>query len=116
MYLYMFAESPMNFTPGFGFDPLKLYAKHDAKMKRALLTKEMDDGRLVLLAVAYFASAEKFADSAIINSVCVYVCVYLCVCVCVEKQPQLGTLSSPNSPFALTKALVCLVESILLLN
>ncbi len=32
------AENPMNFTPGaIGFDPLKLYAKHDAKGQRALL-------------------------------------------------------------------------------
>jgi hypothetical protein len=85
------AENPMNFTPGaIGFDPLKLYGKHDAKGQRALLTKEMNNGRLAMLAVAYFAAAEKFSDSAIINSVCVCVCVcvlcvlcvFVCVCVC----------------------------------
>ncbi len=74
------AENPMNFTPGaIGFDPLKLYAKQDAKGQRALLTKEINNGRLAMLAVAYFALAEKFADSAIINSVCVCVCVCVCV-------------------------------------
>ena len=77
----------MNFTPGaIGFDPLKLYAKHDAKGQRALLTKEINNGRLAMLAVAYFALAEKFADSAIINSVCLCVCV--CVCVCVVPFPK----------------------------
>jgi hypothetical protein len=65
----------MNLTPGaIGFDPLKLNIKHDAKGQRALLTKEMNNGRLAVLAVAYFAFAE-FADSATINSECVSRCV-----------------------------------------
>lgn len=68
--LLTISENPMNFTPGaIGFDPLELYKKEDAKGQAALQLKEVNNGRLAMLAVAYFAVSEKFGDSAIINSI-----------------------------------------------
>ncbi len=54
-----------------------MLAIHHAKGQRALLTKEMDNGRLAMLAVAYFASAEKLATLlSSTRCVCVCVCAY----------------------------------------
>ena len=64
------SENPMNFTPGaVGFDPLGMYAEADAKGQRELQLKEINNGRLAMMAVAWFAVAEKFGDSAVINSI-----------------------------------------------
>jgi hypothetical protein len=58
----------MNFTPGaLGFDPLGFYAQETAKGKLELETKEINNGRLAMLAIAFFAGAEFAYNSAIVD-------------------------------------------------
>ena len=53
------SSSPMNFKPGaLGFDPLGFYAQESAKGKLELETKELNNGRLAMIAIAFFAFAE----------------------------------------------------------
>ena len=41
-----------------GFDPLKLYVNKDPKTKRDLELKELNNGRLAMLAITYYALSE----------------------------------------------------------
>lgn len=62
------SEQPLNFTPGaLGFDPLKFLAASDEEEKRALELKELNNGRLAMLAIAAFAAKEYAFDAAIVK-------------------------------------------------
>ena len=58
----------MNFTPGaLGFDPLGFYSQESAKGKLELETKEINNGRLAMIAIAFFAAAEFAGNTAIVD-------------------------------------------------
>ena len=50
-----------------GFDPLKLYINKDPITKRNLELKELNNGRLAMLAITYYALSEFINNNAIIN-------------------------------------------------
>ena len=50
-----------------GFDPLKLYINKDPITKRDLELKELNNGRLAMLAITYYALSEFINNDAIIN-------------------------------------------------
>jgi hypothetical protein len=61
-------ENPMSFTPGdLGFDPLGFSKQADERERAELALKEVNNGRLAMLAIAAFAAKEKLVDSAIVN-------------------------------------------------
>ncbi len=51
-----------------GFDPLKLYVNKDPYTKRQLELKELNNGRLAMIAITYYAFNEFISNSAIINN------------------------------------------------
>jgi len=58
----------MDFEPGaLGFDPLGFYAQESPKGKLELQTKEINNGRLAMLAIAFFAGAEYLGNTAIVD-------------------------------------------------
>ena len=58
----------MTFTPGaVGFDPLGFYEQESAKGKLELELKEINNGRLAMIAIAFFAAAEFFGNTAIVD-------------------------------------------------
>jgi hypothetical protein len=58
----------MNFTPGdYKFDPLNFYKVADEPERRALQLKEINNGRLAMIAIAVFAAQEFTADMAVVN-------------------------------------------------
>ena len=62
------AENSMNFTPGdYKFDPLNFYKVADEPERRALQLKEINNGRLAMIAIAVFAAQEFTADMAVVN-------------------------------------------------
>jgi hypothetical protein len=50
-----------------GFDPLKLYVNKDPYKKRELELKELNNGRLAMLAITYYAISEYLTNTAVIN-------------------------------------------------
>lgn len=50
-----------------GFDPLKLYVNKDPITKRDLELKELNNGRLAMIAITYYALTEFINNNAIIN-------------------------------------------------
>jgi len=57
-----------SFEPGdLGFDPLNFYGMADAAERRSLQLKEINNGRLAMVAIAVFAGQEFLADSSIVN-------------------------------------------------
>lgn len=62
------SDKPMSFTPGaLGFDPLGFYEQETAKGKLELETKEINNGRLAMIAIAFFAAAEFAGNTAIVD-------------------------------------------------
>lgn len=62
------SDNPMGFTPGaLGFDPLGFYVQETDKGKLELETKEINNGRLAMIAIAFFAAAEFAGNSAIVD-------------------------------------------------
>jgi len=58
-----------NYIPGdLDFDPLNLYKNKTEYTKRNLELKELNNGRLAMLAITYFAFNEYFSNNAIINN------------------------------------------------
>ena len=58
-----------NYIPGdLDFDPLNLYKNKTEFTKRNLELKELNNGRLAMLAITYFAFNEYFTNNAIINN------------------------------------------------
>jgi len=58
----------MNFKPGaLGFDPLGFYEQETAKGKLELELKEINNGRLAMIAIAFFAGAEFASNTAIVD-------------------------------------------------
>jgi len=54
--------------PGdYGFDPLKFYIDKDPYTKRQLELKELNNGRLAMLAITYYSISEFIDNNAIIN-------------------------------------------------
>jgi len=51
-----------------GFDPLNIYSTKSAKTKRELELKELNNGRIAMLAITYFAINEFITDTPIANS------------------------------------------------
>ena len=51
-----------------GFDPLNIYTTNNVKNKRELELKELNNGRIAMLAITYFAINEFIADTPIANS------------------------------------------------
>lgn len=51
-----------------GFDPLKLYINKDPKTKRDLELKEINNGRLAMVAITYYALCEFTNNTPIINN------------------------------------------------
>ena len=57
-----------DYIPGdLGFDPLKLYVNKDPYIKRDLELKELNNGRLAMLAITYYAFSEFVNNNAITN-------------------------------------------------
>lgn len=50
-----------------GFDPLKLYVNKNPYTKRNLELKELNNGRLAMIAITYYAIVEYLTNSAIID-------------------------------------------------
>eukprot|EP00285_Hemiselmis_virescens_P013502 CAMPEP_0173391686 /NCGR_PEP_ID=MMETSP1356-20130122/18526_1 /TAXON_ID=77927 ORGANISM="Hemiselmis virescens, Strain PCC157" /NCGR_SAMPLE_ID=MMETSP1356 /ASSEMBLY_ACC=CAM_ASM_000847 /LENGTH=329 /DNA_ID=CAMNT_0014349357 /DNA_START=58 /DNA_END=1043 /DNA_ORIENTATION=+ len=62
------AGKPNSFTPGdLGFDPLKIYEEAGTSERRALELKEINNGRLAMVAIAVFAGQEFLADQSVVN-------------------------------------------------
>jgi len=58
----------MDFKPGaLGFDPLGFYEQETAKGKLELELKEINNGRLAMIAIAFFAGAEFASNMAIVD-------------------------------------------------
>ena len=51
-----------------GFDPLNIYSTKSAKTKRELELKELNNGRIAMLAITYFAINEFITDTPIVKS------------------------------------------------
>jgi hypothetical protein len=51
-----------------GFDPLNIYSTKSAKIKSELELKELNNGRIAMLAITYFAINEFITDIPIANS------------------------------------------------
>ena len=51
-----------------GFDPLKLYVDKDPKTKRDLELKELNNGRLAMLAITYYAISEFASNIPVVKS------------------------------------------------
>jgi hypothetical protein len=51
-----------------GFDPLNIYSTKSAKIKSELELKELNNGRIAMLAITYFAINELITDTPIANS------------------------------------------------
>ena len=51
-----------------GFDPLNIYTTNNVKNKRELELKELNNGRIAMLAITYFAINEFITDTPIANS------------------------------------------------
>jgi hypothetical protein len=51
-----------------GFDPLNIYSTKSAKTKSELELKELNNGRIAMLAITYFAINEFITDTPIANS------------------------------------------------
>ena len=51
-----------------GFDPLNIYSTKSAKTKRELELKELNNGRIAMLAITYFAINEFITDTPIAKS------------------------------------------------
>ena len=51
-----------------GFDPLKLYVDKDPKTKRDLELKELNNGRLAMLAITYYAISEFLNNMPVIKN------------------------------------------------
>ena len=51
-----------------GFDPLNIYTVNNVKNKRELELKELNNGRIAMLAITYFAINEFITDTPIANS------------------------------------------------
>merc|ERR1711966_448307 len=61
-------QGPLKFTPGqLGFDPLGFYAQEGAKGRMDLQTKELNNGRLAMLAIAFFAASEFATNAAVVD-------------------------------------------------
>jgi len=61
-------EKPRSFTPGdLNFDPLSFMKNADDAEKAALALKEINNGRLAMIAISMFALKENLVDSAIVN-------------------------------------------------
>jgi len=55
-----------DFIPGdLGFDPLSLYTGKDASVKRDLELKELNNGRLAMLAITYYALEEFLTKASV---------------------------------------------------
>jgi len=62
------SEKPLTFTPGaLGFDPLNFYTQADAKERKDLQLKELNNGRLAMIGIASFAVKEYLFDAAIVK-------------------------------------------------
>jgi hypothetical protein len=58
----------MTFKPGaLGFDPLGFYEQETAKGKLELELKEINNGRLAMIAIAFFAGSEFLSNTAIVD-------------------------------------------------
>lgn len=51
-----------------GFDPLKLYVDKDPKTKRDLELKELNNGRIAMLAITYYAISEFASNIPVVKS------------------------------------------------
>ena len=51
-----------------GFDPLKLYVTKDPKTKRDLELKELNNGRLAMIAITYYALSEFINNVPVIKT------------------------------------------------
>ena len=51
-----------------GFDPLKLYVNKDPKTKRDLELKELNNGRLAMVAITYYALSEFLNNMPVIKN------------------------------------------------
>ena len=57
-----------DYMPGdLGFDPLKLYTGKDPNVKRDLELKELNNGRLAMLAITYYAVEEFLTKASVVN-------------------------------------------------
>ena len=62
------SEKPNSFTPGaLGFDPLGFYDQEGVKGRFVLETKEVNNGRLAMIAIAVFAGTEYMSNTAIVE-------------------------------------------------
>lgn len=62
------AEKPNGFEPGdYKFDPLNFYKVADDGERRSLQLKEINNGRLAMVAIAVFAAQEFTDDMAVVN-------------------------------------------------
>lgn len=62
------AEKSMDFEPGdYKFDPLNFYKVADDAERRSFQLKEINNGRLAMIAIAVFAAQEFTADMAVVN-------------------------------------------------
>ena len=58
-----------DYTPGdLGFDPLSLYTGKPERTKRELELKELNNGRLAMLAITYYAAAEFLTKAAVVDA------------------------------------------------
>ena len=57
------------FTTGdLGFDPLSLYSGKPEQTRRALELKELNNGRLAMLAITYYAAAEILTEAVVVDA------------------------------------------------